>query len=430
MLGFLSRLAKAIEIDTDITGIASIIGLDMDNQTIVQKHLCEDFNTGSQLIVHESQEAVFYVNGHMLDSFGPGRHTLETQNLPLIGEFFNTPTGGYTPFHCEVYFVNKIEQKITWGTDSKVGFQDPVYGHPVRVGASGEMFVKIGNARKFLTEVVGTKYGMTAYEFGEWVKAYLMTQFASIFISYIRNMNINILNIDECKSPLSSTLHENFRSYFASTGVNLTQFYVSSFAPEKDKYYEAAKNAAAGNVFVKQQQALESVKDVNAVSETDRKLYGIRAEADGSKYTNEQLGITEQEKMHYGVLNTWAGNEGNRQGVNQISDFMTNVAIGGSLTQALSTMTNKAMSNPKPPPDLSISCVHCKSTISVDASYCLKCGKPVIAETEIICSKCSVKVLKGRYCSNCSEQLTAVCPSCNKVIPFECKFCLHCRHKI
>jgi membrane protease subunit (stomatin/prohibitin family) len=90
--------------------LAGIIKYEGDNTTFIWKSDIEDFNTGTQLIVHESQEAVFFMNGQALDLFGPGRHSLETQNLPYVSRFFNRPTGDETPFHCEVYFVNKTEQ--------------------------------------------------------------------------------------------------------------------------------------------------------------------------------------------------------------------------------------------------------------------------------------------------------------------------------
>ena len=64
--------------------IADIIKYEGDNSTFIWKHPCEDFNTTTQLIVHESQEAIFFMNGQALDLFGPGRHTLETQNIPLL----------------------------------------------------------------------------------------------------------------------------------------------------------------------------------------------------------------------------------------------------------------------------------------------------------------------------------------------------------
>ena len=111
--------------------IAAVIKYEGDNSTFVWKHPCEDFNTSTQLIVHESQEAVFFLNGQALDLFGPGRHTLETQNIPLLRHLINIPTDGETAFHCEVYFINKTEQMaIRWGTDSKVQYIEPTYKFP------------------------------------------------------------------------------------------------------------------------------------------------------------------------------------------------------------------------------------------------------------------------------------------------------------
>lgn len=90
--------------------IADVIKYEGDNSTFIWKHPCEDFNTASQLIVHESQEAVLFLNGQALDLFGPGQHTLETENIPILRHLINIPTGGVSAFHCEVYFINKTEQ--------------------------------------------------------------------------------------------------------------------------------------------------------------------------------------------------------------------------------------------------------------------------------------------------------------------------------
>ena len=69
-------------------GLASVIKYEGDNETLVWKHPIEDFNMGSQLIVHESQEAIFFRDGQALDLFGPGRYTLETQQLPILEKLF------------------------------------------------------------------------------------------------------------------------------------------------------------------------------------------------------------------------------------------------------------------------------------------------------------------------------------------------------
>ena len=84
-----------------------IIKKEKDDENIVWKYPKTDFNTSSQLIVHESQEAILYKDGKALDLFGSGRYTLETNNIPLLRNLINLPTGGKSPFHCEVYFIDK-----------------------------------------------------------------------------------------------------------------------------------------------------------------------------------------------------------------------------------------------------------------------------------------------------------------------------------
>ena len=129
--------------------IADIIKYEGDNSTFIWKHPCEDFNTTTQLIVHEKQEAIFCMNGQALVLFGAGRYTLETQNIPLLRKFANIPTDGKTPFHCEVYFINKTEQMaIKWGTDSKVQYIEPTYKFPLSIGLSGNMALSVNASRQ------------------------------------------------------------------------------------------------------------------------------------------------------------------------------------------------------------------------------------------------------------------------------------------
>ena len=157
--------------------IAQIIKYEGDNSTFVWKHPSEDFNTSTQLIVHESQEAIFFMNGQALDLFGAGRYTLETENIPLIRKVTNLPTGGQTPFHCEVYFINKTEQMaIRWGTDSKVQYLEPTYKFPISIGASGEMSLSVSDSRKLLIKLVGTEAFLGQAKLIQFFRAFLMTR--------------------------------------------------------------------------------------------------------------------------------------------------------------------------------------------------------------------------------------------------------------
>ena len=109
------------------------------------------------MIVHESQEAILFRNGEALDLFGPGRHTLETENIPFLRRLVSIPTGGESAFHCEVYFINKADSMdVLWGTSSPIPIQDPQYEIILPVRANGQFTVKVSNSRKFLIKVIGT----------------------------------------------------------------------------------------------------------------------------------------------------------------------------------------------------------------------------------------------------------------------------------
>ena len=173
--------------------IASIIKYEGDNTTFIWKHPLEDFNSLTQLIVHDSQEAIFFMNGQALDLFGGGRYTLETQNIPLIGKVLNRTTNDQTPFHCEVYFINKTEQmSIKWGTDSKVQYVEPKYGFPISIGASGEMSLKVEDSRKLLLKLVGTENFLGQQKLVSYFRGFLMTRVKAYIAQVIRINKISI----------------------------------------------------------------------------------------------------------------------------------------------------------------------------------------------------------------------------------------------
>ena len=117
-------------------GSISVIKYEGPNDVFVWKHPVENFNLGSQLIVHESQVAVFFKDGQALDTFKAGRYTLSTDSLPLLSKLYQIPTGGKDPFYSEIYFVNLTTQLgIKWGTDSKVRMFDPISGLHIEIGA-------------------------------------------------------------------------------------------------------------------------------------------------------------------------------------------------------------------------------------------------------------------------------------------------------
>ncbi len=226
-----------------MANIAEIIKYEGDNSTFIWKHPCEDFNTQTQLIVHESLQAVFYLNGQLLDVFEAGRYTLETQNIPLIRKFLNKPFGDQTPFHCEVYFINKTEQMaIRWGTDSKVEYVEPTYNFPIQIGASGEMTLRVKDGKRLLVKIVGTENSLTQEALSQKFRAFLMTRFETYFSTYLRTREINIFQIDEKLQELSSDMQNMLSPDFEAYGLSLVHFFITTIVkPEGDSTYARFK---------------------------------------------------------------------------------------------------------------------------------------------------------------------------------------------
>lgn len=220
-------------------GIPAVISYEGDSSTLAWKHPMTDFVTGSQLIVHESQEAVFYRNGEALDSFGPGRHTLETGVLPKMDKLYRLPVQGQ-PFHAEVYFVNLATQMgIKWGTPSKVGLFDPATGLHVELGASGSFNLRVTDARRLLIRVVGTTNNLTQQDvFNQngtgYFRTIVMTQVKAHLAKVIKAKHLSVLELDEHIDSIGAALKEAINPELAEYGLEMPEFYVSNIVTPDD----------------------------------------------------------------------------------------------------------------------------------------------------------------------------------------------------
>lgn len=280
-------------------GLASIIKYEGDNETLVWKHPIEDFNLGSQLIVHESQEAIFFRDGQALDLFGPGRYTLETQQLPLLEKLYKLPTDTEGTFHSEVYYINLATQMgIKWGTDSKVRLFDPASGLHLELGASGEFNIRVTDSRRLLLKVVGTTGGLGQSELlgsggGKgFFRAMVMTQVKSYLAQTIRENAINVLAIDEYLMELSQALREKINVGLADYGLTMPEFFVSRIVtPDDDPNYRRMREQYAEQyLLVRQEQirkseaeAAQARKAVEAQTEAQMKIIGAQGEAEALK---------------------------------------------------------------------------------------------------------------------------------------------------
>ena len=114
-----------------------------------------DFKLGAQLIVRDSQIAIFFKSGHAADSFTTGRHTVTTYNIPILTRLLSLPFGFNSPFRAEAYFVNlKTFTNLKWGTKHPVTFKDSKLGL-IRLRGHGAFTMKIDEPMLFLNTIVG-----------------------------------------------------------------------------------------------------------------------------------------------------------------------------------------------------------------------------------------------------------------------------------
>ena len=325
-----------------MAAIAEVLKYEGDNSTFIWKHPSEDFNSLTQLIVHESQEAVFFMNGQALDLFRPGRYTLETQNVPKLGKLLNRTTDGDTPFHCEVYFINKTEQmSIKWGTDSKVQYIDPKYGFPLSIGASGEMSLRAADSRQLLVKLVGTENYLGQQKLVSFFRAFLMTRVKTYIAQVIKAKAISIFEIDEHLAAFSEDLHRMLIPDFTDYGVSLERFFVTNIVkPDGDRQYERFKDLHFRQYADIAEAKLRQQTDL-IYAQTEAQKVVIDSQAQATKRAQE--GYTYAQERGFDVASLIAQNEAVGQFTNLGVGLGTMAGVGGAVGGLVGNTVNTAM---------------------------------------------------------------------------------------
>lgn len=457
-------------------GLASIIKYEGDNETLVWKHPIEDFNFGSQLIVHESQEAIFFRDGQALDLFGAGRYTLQTQQLPLLEKIYKLPTDTEGTFHSEVYFVNLATQMgIKWGTDSKVRLFDPASGLHIEIGASGEFNIRVTDSRKLLLKVVGTTGGLGQEQLlgignGKgFFRSMVMTQVKSYLAQTIKENAINILEIDEHLMALSGALRERIDAALDEYGLTMPEFYVSrivtpdddpNFRRMKEQYAEQYLLVRQENIRKAEAEAAADRKAIEAQTAARMKIIGAQGEAEALKIqkqaeaeayrmqaeaeaaemrmkgytyqqeTSRQVGLEAMKNGLGGGANA-AGALGDLAGLGVSLGAMGSVI--GMTKDALNPMTQDAAQMGAAVGAAVAGgwdCPVCGHK-NITTNFCPDCGgKKPEAKTGWDCAQCGTKNIQSKFCPNCGakkpeESSGWTCPDCGTKDILS-RFCPNC----
>jgi excisionase family DNA binding protein len=203
-----------------------------------------DFRLGSQVIVRESQNAIFYRDGKSLDMFGPGRHTITTANLPLISNVMSFFTGGNNVFTAEVYFVNMREfTDLKWGTPQPISLRDSELGF-ARVRGFGQYTIQIAEPKRFVDQIVGTQ-GL--YQTSQ-IEDYLRNTIISSMTDVLGENMTSIFDLPKLMDEMGAAVKAKATDAFAAMGIALKQLMVVSITPTDETAKAIDERASMGAI--------------------------------------------------------------------------------------------------------------------------------------------------------------------------------------
>jgi membrane protease subunit (stomatin/prohibitin family) len=234
---------------------------------------------GSQLIVRESQTAVFFRDGRSLDIFNPGRYVLQTQNLPVLTKFVTSLAyGSKSPFRSEVYFLNmKLFPNLKWGTKEPILFKDSEL-QMIRLRAHGIFSIQIQDPTLFLNKVVGTQGLYSDADVEDYLRNIISTRMTDVLGNAIKT----IFDMPKELNNLSLIIKSSLDLDFEGLGLFLHDFYVNSVSlpPAVQEMVDARSGmAAVGNMdkFMKFKAAMSLEKAAENPSGTAAAGVGIGA---------------------------------------------------------------------------------------------------------------------------------------------------------
>ncbi len=328
-----------------------------------------EFRLGSQLVVREGQRAVFFRDGKALDVFGPGRHTISTNNIPLLTGLIGLPFGGRSPFTAEVYFVSMRElTDMKWGSPQPLVFRDSELGM-VRLRAFGTYSMRVADPQLFVGTVVGTRGAYTTGAIDEFLKSIVINEFNDL----LGGVQTSILDIQGMTREIADTARNALGDDFQRLGLELTSFQISAITPPEEVQRR-----------IDERSGMAALGDMRAYTQFRT------AQAIGDAANNPGTGGD--------VASTGVG-LGAGLGMGQ--------AMAQSMRDAFSAPQNQPQTaSPAPAAaPATMTCPNCQATIPAGSKFCPNCGTQLQAAT-VTCAKCGTQNTPGsKFCTNCGNAL-------------------------
>ncbi|MCP4543412.1 MAG: SPFH domain-containing protein [Chloroflexi bacterium] len=201
-----------------------------------------DFRVGSQVIVRDSQAAVFFRDGRSMDVFGPGSHTIATANIPGLVDIIGKAFSGNTPFKAEVYFVSLREfMDLKWGTPTPITIKDPELGM-ARVQARGSYAMQVSDPQLFVNKIVGTQGIFRTSDIQSFFRSMILTKLTDL----IGEVGKSVIELAGLAEELTMAARAKAAEEFAARGVTLTSIYVEYIGPTEETAKAIDERASMG----------------------------------------------------------------------------------------------------------------------------------------------------------------------------------------
>lgn len=355
--------------------------LDATQDTLVYRFPVagQEIKNGAQLIVRESQAAVFVFEGQVADVFTPGKYTIDGGNTPILSKLGAWKYGFNSPFKSEVYFVNtKQFTDMKWGTSNPVMLRDADFGI-VRLRAFGAYSLRVADPSEFIKQIAGTNAQFQTEDIDVQLKRAIVTEFSDA----IGELKIPALDLAAQYKEIGEKIREMINVDFKSYGLEVTKFYVENVSLPPEVEAAMDKRASMG------------------------------ALGDAQKYMQFQAAD---------ALRDAAQNEGGGAGLG--AGLGAGFAVGGQMANVFGQQAGASGGS------ATVACPSCGKANVTTAKFCADCGgKMEVAK--VPCVKCGADLREGaKFCSECgSTQEKAKCANCQHELAPGAKFCPDCGTK-
>ncbi len=333
-----------------------------------------DFRIGSQLIVRESQNAVFFRDGKSLDTFGPGRHTLSTANIPILVNLIGKVFGGDTPFKAEVYFVNMrqfLDQK--WGTAQPITLRDSELGM-VRLRAFGTYAIQIADAQLFVNTIVGTRGLYDTSDIDNYLRGIIISRFTDL----LGTTKTSILDLPTLFDEISAGTKAKVKDDFAAVGIDMRAMYIESVTPTEETQKAIDERASMGAIG--DMQKYLQFKAARALGDAAQQEGGAGGAGEAGGFMGAGMGLGAGMGMGAMMANIMGTAYQQAPG-----------AAGGQVPAAAAAAGT-------------ISCPNCHAVLPANAKFCSTCGAKIGGA--MICTNCHAELPPGaKFCTQCGTKV-------------------------